>query len=98
MIKKKKINSSASRVLVGAEREIVTLIQGAGQRNKGTAFALACKWLNLCTTRMTTQNGGPISSTGYKKTSVLNWYFSANFIACEQVLRGSLAVGREKER
>ena len=32
-----------------------------------------------------------------KKNSVLNWYFSANFIACEQVLRGSLAWGREKE-
>ena len=47
MIKKQKINSSASRVLVGAEREIVTLIPGAGLRNKGTAFALACKWLNL---------------------------------------------------
>ena len=63
MIKQQKINSSASRVLVGAEREIVTLIPGAGLRNKGTAFALACKWLNLCATRMTTQNGSPVSST-----------------------------------
>ena len=81
MIKKKKRNGSARRVLVTVERKIVSSIPGAGLRNKGTVFSLSCKWLSLCTTRMTT----------------LNWYFSANFIACQQVLRGGLAVGREKE-
>ena len=97
MIKKQKINSSASRVLVGAEREIVTLIPGAGLGNKGTAFALACKWLNLCADSDDHAKWRSRLQYEVKKTSVLNWYLSANFIACEQVLRGSLAWGREKE-